>query len=70
MVERKAFTGNPKHQYRDYNMENMIVVPITKIIKIIMSIKFVSFHERILITRKMTERKAFLAIPKHQDHAS
>ena len=30
MVERKAFLANPKHQDRVSNMENMIIMPITK----------------------------------------
>ena len=28
--ERKAFLANPKHQSRDPNVENMIVMPITE----------------------------------------
>ena len=43
------------------NVENMMVQPITKRMKIIMS-KFVSFHGRTLIARKMVEIKLFLQI--------
>ena len=39
MVERKAFFANPKHQYIIYpDVENLIVVPITKEMEIIMGI--------------------------------
>ena len=38
MMERRAFLANPKNQDHAPNMENMIVVPITKRIEIIMII--------------------------------
>ena len=39
MVERKAFLANLKHHYHVPNMNNMIVVPITKRMEIILSIQ-------------------------------
>ena len=52
------------------NVKNMIIMPITKRMKIITSIKVVQFYGWALITRKMVERKAFLANPKHQYRVS
>ena len=51
------------------NEENVIIVPITKRIKIITSIQaslILLFHRWTLIIGKMVETKAFLANPKHQ----
>ena len=48
------------------NEENMIVMPITKIIEIITRIQVWLISRANLFTRKMVERKAFLANPKHQ----
>ena len=39
MVEGKGFLANPKQQYGVPNMENMIVVPITNDMEIIMTIQ-------------------------------
>ena len=39
MVKRKAFPANSKHQIMYPNVENMIVVPIMKIMEIIMTIQ-------------------------------
>ena len=36
--KKKAHLANPKHRYRVSQWENMIVVPITKRMEIIMSI--------------------------------
>ena len=41
------------------NIENMIVVPITKRIRLLWVSKFISFHRWTLIIRKLVERKAF-----------
>ena len=48
----------------------MIIVPITKRMEIIMGIQVFSFHEWTWIIRKMMERNAFLANPKHQYRVS
>ena len=51
-------------------MENTIVVPITKGMEIVMSIK-VCLISRVNINYKENgERKSFLANPKHQYHVS
>ena len=47
------------------NEKNMIIVPVTKRMEIIMGIQVFSFREWTLIISKMFERKAFLANPKH-----
>ena len=36
---KKVFLTNPKHQYRESQLENMIVVPITKRMEITVSIE-------------------------------
>ena len=45
MMEREDFLVNPKHQYRVPNEKNMIVVPITKGMKIVMGKQVFSFRE-------------------------
>ena len=52
------------------NEKNIIVMPITKRMEIIMESKFVSFHGITLIIRKVVERKAFMANAKRQFHVS
>ena len=52
------------------NIKNKIVVPTTKGMKIITSIEDCLIHGWTLVTRKMVERKAFLANPKHQYRVS
>ena len=69
-MERKGFIADPKYQYHFPNEKNMIIVPITKIMEIIMSIHIFSFHEWPLFICKMIERKAFLENPMHQYRVS
>ena len=66
-MEKKLFLQIHRINIVDPNEENMIVVPITKRIEIIMSIQVCLITRMNIIIRKMVERKAFLANPKHQD---
>ena len=68
-MEMKAFLEKPKHQNSVPQRKNMFECPIRKRVEIIMEPKFVPFNGRTLILRKMVELKAFLAKPKHQNHA-
>ena len=52
------------------NEMKMIGVPIIKRMEIIKSIQVCPISQWTLIIRKMVERKAFLAKPKHQYHVS
>ena len=52
------------------NKENMIVVPLTKRIEVIIGLQVCLFSQMSFDIRIMVERKAFLAIPKHQDRIS
>ena len=71
MVERKAFLANPKHQNRVPEWgEHDCCAHKKKKWRLLWASKFVSFHGWTLIVRKIGERKAFLANPKHQDHVS
>ena len=63
MVERKALLQIQSINIMYPNVENMIIVPITKRMEIITLSKFVSFHRWTLIIRKMVE-KCFSCISK------
>ena len=52
------------------NVKNMIIVPITKIMEIIISIQVCSISQINFSYKENGERKAFLAKPKHQYHVS
>ena len=67
---KRAFLTNQKHQYHVSQCENKIVMPITKEWSLLWLSKFVSFLEWTFIKRKMVERKAFLANPKHKYRVS
>ena len=60
MVERKAFLANQSINIMHHNEENMIVVPISKRIEIIMCIQ-VCLTSRMNIDYKENGGKAFLA---------
>ena len=68
--KKKAFLANPNINTVYPNVENMIVVPLIKKWRLLQVSKFVSFHRYALVIRKMLERKAFLANPKHQYRVS
>ena len=70
MVERKVFLQIQSINIVNPNVENMIVVPITKRMEIIMSIQDCLIHGRTLVTRKMVERTTFITNPKHEYHVS
>ena len=64
---KKSFSCQTKASNIVYpNVENMIVVPITKRMEIVTSIQVCIISRMPLILRKMVERKAFLTNPKHQ----
>ena len=67
MVARKVSLANTKHQYHasqcgDYDCG----AQSQKEWRLLWESKFDSFHEWTLVTRKMVERKAFLANSKDQ----
>ena len=70
MAERKAFLANPKHQYRVSIMENMIAMPITKIMEIVMGIQVCFIPWMNFDYKENGGKKAFLAKPKHKYHVS
>ena len=70
MVERKALCANPRHQYHVSNQQNMIVVPITKRMEIILSVQVSLISWMNFIYEENGGKKAFLPIPKHQHHVS
>ena len=65
MVKREAYLANPEHQYRISQWGEHIVVPITKIMKIITSVQ-VCLSWQMNFGYKMVEKKAVLDFPKHQ----
>ena len=67
---KKAFPANPKHQILYPNVENMIAIPITKRMEIIMGIQVCLISWINFDYTKNGGRKAFLANPKHQYHVS
>ena len=62
---KKAFLAILKHQYRHPNVENMIVVPITKRIEIIMRIQFCLISQINFDYTENGGKKSFLANRKH-----
>ena len=70
MVERKALCANPRHQYHVSNEQNMIVVPITKRMEIIMSVQVCLISGMKSDYNKNGGKKAFPANPNHQYHVS
>ena len=64
-MERKAFLANPKNQYLYPNMENMIVVPITKIMEIITSIHVCLISWMTINYKENGGKKSFLPNPMH-----
>ena len=67
---QKVFLANPKINIVYPNVENMIVMPITKRMEIVMSVQ-VCLISRINIDYKENGgKKAFLANPKHHYHVS
>ena len=62
---KKAFLGNPKHQYRVSQYGNMVVVPITKKIVIILCIHVCLISRMNFNYMKNGGKKAFPANPKH-----
>ena len=67
---KKAFLANPKQQYRVSNVENIIVMPITKRMKIVMRTQVYLISKMNFDYEKNGGKKAFLANPKHQYHVS
>ena len=63
---KKAFLANPKQQYRVSNVENIIVMPITKRMKIVMRTQVYLISKMNFDYEKNGGKKAFLANPKHQ----
>ena len=70
MVEREAFLANPKINIVYPNAKNMIVVPITKIMEIIMSIQVCFISWMTINYKENGEKKSFLANLKHQYRVS
>ena len=61
--KKKAFVANPKHQCRvSQSGERDCKAKNKKKWRLLWVSKFVSFHERTLIIRKMVERKPFFEI--------
>ena len=52
------------------DMENKIAVPIAKEMEIITRIQVCLIWGQTLFLRKIVERKAIIAKPKHQNHVS
>ena len=65
MVERKLFLQIQSSNIVYLNVENMIVVPITKRMKIVMSIQVC-----IISQMNVDCKEGFLENPKHQYHVS
>ena len=70
MVERKLFFQIQSINIAYPNVENMIVVPITKRIKIVMSIHVRLISQMNFDFKENGGRKALLANPKHQYRVS
>ena len=66
---KNAFLANPKHLVYP-NMENMIVMPITKRMEIIISIQVCLLSRLNFDYTKKGGKNAFLADPKHQYRVS
>ena len=64
--EKKAFPSNPKINIGYPKVENMIVVPITKIMEINMSIQICLILQMNYDRKENCWKKAFLSNPKHQ----
>ena len=70
MVERKLFLQIQSINIMYPNVENMIVMPITKRMEIIMSIQVCLISWMNFDYKENGGKKAFLANPKHQYHVS
>ena len=70
MVEIKAFLPNQGINILYPNMENMIVVPITKTMEIIRRIQVCLIQQMKLETKKNGAKKALATKPKHQYRVS
>ena len=69
-MERKLFFEVQSINIVYPNVENMIVVPITKRIKIVISIQVYLISRMIFDYEENGGKKALLAIPKHQYRVS
>ena len=69
-MERKAFLGNPKHQYRVSQSKEHDVVPIIKGMEIVTSIHVLLISQMNFDYMESCGKKAFLTNPKHQYHLS
>ena len=70
MVERKLFLQIQSINIMHPNKENMIVVPITKRMEIVISIQVYLNSQMNFDYKESGGKKAFLANPKHQYHVS
>ena len=70
MVERKLFLQIQSINIMYPNKENMIVVPITKRMEIVMSIQVCLISRMNFDSVENGVEKALLANPKHQYHVS
>ena len=67
---KKTFLANPSINIMYPNVANIIVVPITKIMEIVMSIHVCLISRMNFYYIESGGKKAFLANPKHQYHVS
>ena len=68
---KKAFIMKPKHQYHlSKHGEHDCSTQAQKEWRLLWESKFDTFHEWTLIIRKVVDRKAFLANPRHPYHVS
>ena len=70
MWRERLFLGIQSINFVYPNMENMIVVPITKIMEIVMSIHVHLISRMNFNYTESGVKKAFFANPKHQDRVS
>ena len=70
MVERKLFLQIQSSNIMYRNVENMIVMPITKKMEIVMSIQVRLVSQINFDYKENGGKKAFLTNPKHQYHVS
>ena len=70
MVERKLFLEIQSSNVMYRNVENMIVIPITKRMEIVMSIQVYLVSQINFDYKESGGKKGFPANPKHQYHVS
>ena len=70
MAERKLFLQIQSSNIVYPNVENMIVMPITKGMEIVMSIQVFHILQINFDDKEIGGKKAFLINPKHQCHVS